>query len=677
MRCGSPTRRLAQQWRLAVREALAALVADGARITGFDRSGWYVVQERACEARPGVELRRISMPLVSPFRTSFGTQTARELLLLRVVTDEGEGWGECVAMADPLYSSEYVDGAADVLRRFLVPALAAAGPLEAHRVATVLAPFKGHRMAKAALEMGVLDAELRAEGRSFARELGAVHDRVPCGVSVGIMDSIPAAARRGRRLPRRGLRADQAEDRARLGRRAGARGPRDVRRRRAAAGRRQHGVHARRRAPPRPLDPFDLLLIEQPLDEEDVLGHADLAQPDRDAGLPRRVDRLGAVGGRGDPARRLRDRQHQARPGRRLPRGPADPRRLRRRTASRCGAAACSRPASAGRPTSPSPRCPASRCRATPRGRTATTAPTSPSRSCSTTATSTVPTGPGLGVAAARGRAGRGHRRRRSGSRPDRLSSSTNGPLIWSARRSRLAQPAYRQRCCRHDLGPEPRPRASLGRVLDDLGATLLDLVHGDPERADDIGGVVIHDPVDAPVLPPTRWCSASASTTPSEVVALLDELGASRRRRAGAARAGPADAGGPRGRRRGRGRAARPEPRCARGPTSPRCCARCSPRATSASPTTETLGGLPSGDLFAVANAIAALLDAPITIEDRSSRVLAFSGRQDEADPSRVETILGRQVPERYSRILNERGVFRELYRSDRPVFIEPGARR
>ena len=52
---------------------------------------------------------------------------------------------------------------------------------------------------------------------------------------------------------------------------------------------------------------------------------------------------------------------------------------------------------------------------------------------------------------------------------------------------------------------------------------------------------------------------------------------------------------------------------------------------------------------------------------------MLAFSGRQDEADPSRVETILGRQVPERYSRILTERGVFRELLRSDRPVFISP----
>ena len=86
-----------------------------------------------------------------------------------------------------------------------------------------------------------------------------------------------------------------------------------------------------------------------------------------------------------------------------------------------------------------------------------------------------------------------------------------------------------------------------------------------------------------------------------------------------------------------------------------------------------ESIGGLPSGDLFAVANAIAALLDAPITIEDRSSRVLAFSGRQEEADASRAETIIGRQVPERYARILTERGIFRDLYRYDRPVVVDP----
>ena len=86
-----------------------------------------------------------------------------------------------------------------------------------------------------------------------------------------------------------------------------------------------------------------------------------------------------------------------------------------------------------------------------------------------------------------------------------------------------------------------------------------------------------------------------------------------------------------------------------------------------------ERLGGIPSGDLFAVANAVAALVDAPVTIEDRESRVLAFSGRQEEADPSRIETILGRQVPERYSRAPPNAGVFRELQRSDRPSASSP----
>ena len=85
-----------------------------------------------------------------------------------------------------------------------------------------------------------------------------------------------------------------------------------------------------------------------------------------------------------------------------------------------------------------------------------------------------------------------------------------------------------------------------------------------------------------------------------------------------------------------------------------------------------ETIDGLPSGDLFAVANAIASLLDAPVTIEDRNSRVLAFSSRQDEADSPRIETILERQVPEHYTRMLVESGFFTRLHSSEDPVYIQ-----
>ena len=71
-----------------------------------------------------IELVRIGMPLVAPFRTSFGTSTSRDVLLVHVTTPDADGWGECVSDVDPRYSSEYVDGCADVLTRFLVPAVA-------------------------------------------------------------------------------------------------------------------------------------------------------------------------------------------------------------------------------------------------------------------------------------------------------------------------------------------------------------------------------------------------------------------------------------------------------------------------------------------------------------------------------------------------------------------------
>ena len=118
-----------------------------------------------------VELREIRLPLVSPFQTSFGVQTSRRILLVRASVElDGvvtEGWGECVAGDEPTYSSEYVDGAALVMADVLVPRLRAVEGLTAADVSRVLAPVRGHPMAKAALEMAVLDAELRARGQAF------------------------------------------------------------------------------------------------------------------------------------------------------------------------------------------------------------------------------------------------------------------------------------------------------------------------------------------------------------------------------------------------------------------------------------------------------------------------------------------------------------------------------
>ncbi|GAA5059632.1 O-succinylbenzoate synthase [Thermocatellispora tengchongensis] len=226
----------------------------------------------------GVELRRIAMPLVAPFRTSFGTETSRDVLLVRVVTPESEGWGECVAMAEPLYSPEYVDGAADVIRRFLIPALAARPSIDAYGVARALEPVKGHRMAKAALETAVLDARLRATGESFGAFLGAARDRVPCGVSVGIMDSVPAlleavAGYLAEGYVRIKLKIQPGWD---------VEPVRAVRERFGDDVLLQVDANAAYTLTDAPhlarLDPFGLLLIEQPLAHDDLVQHAELAR---------------------------------------------------------------------------------------------------------------------------------------------------------------------------------------------------------------------------------------------------------------------------------------------------------------------------------------------------------------------------------------------------------------
>lgn len=224
-----------------------------------------------------LELRTVELPLVRPFRTSFGTEHTKEALLVRAITDVGEGWGECVASPEPLYSSEYNVASVDVIRRFLAPALFASHDLRADDVASTLAHLKGHRMSKAAVEMAILDAELRASGTSWGARLGAVVDRVPSGVSVGILDSIPqlldhVGGYLGDGYVRIKLKIEPGWDvdptaavRERFG---------DIPLQ-VDANTAYTLADAGHLAE---LDAFDLLLVEQPLGEEDIRQHAELAK---------------------------------------------------------------------------------------------------------------------------------------------------------------------------------------------------------------------------------------------------------------------------------------------------------------------------------------------------------------------------------------------------------------
>ena len=225
-----------------------------------------------------VVVHRCELPLVRPFRTSFSTEYVKDVLVVEVVTDAGVGWGECVGSPAPLYSHEFNDATVLAWRDHLVPRLLGRD-LAAEDVPALLGPVRGHPMAKAALELGVLDAQLRASGQSLAAYLGSTRAEIPCGVSVGIPDDdsldtllteVEGYVAQGYRrvklkiqpgwdlVPTRAVRerwpdaplqvdANQAYSRADLD-------------------------HLAR------LDELDLLLIEQPIHEEDHLGHRLLAE---------------------------------------------------------------------------------------------------------------------------------------------------------------------------------------------------------------------------------------------------------------------------------------------------------------------------------------------------------------------------------------------------------------
>lgn len=225
-----------------------------------------------------VELRRLRMPLVTPFRTSFGTEHVRDVLLVEVKGPDAGGWGECVAGSEPAYSSEYTAGAHAVIRDHLVPRLGRLGDVAVHQVGPALQGVKGHPMAKAALEMAVLDAELSLRGQSLASYLGAGRETVPAGVSVGIAGSIEAlldtvAGYIADGYVRVKLKIEPGWDvdpvravRERFGDDLLLQV--DANAAYTLADARQLGA----------LDAFDLLLIEQPLAEDDLEGHARLAR---------------------------------------------------------------------------------------------------------------------------------------------------------------------------------------------------------------------------------------------------------------------------------------------------------------------------------------------------------------------------------------------------------------
>jgi O-succinylbenzoate synthase len=222
-----------------------------------------------------VELHHIELELAHPFETSFGRESTRPCILVAVGGDGLTGWGECVAGAGPWYSSETVETAWHVLRDFLIPAVLGQ---EVASPADVVAGFqrvRGHPMARAGLENAVWDLLAQAQGVSLADILGGGRDRVPVGVSIGIAPTLEDL------LDRVGEYVAQGYGRVKLKIKPGW----DVDVVRAVRERwpdlplqvDANCAYTLADAPVlRDLDPFDLLLIEQPLHHDDIVDHARL-----------------------------------------------------------------------------------------------------------------------------------------------------------------------------------------------------------------------------------------------------------------------------------------------------------------------------------------------------------------------------------------------------------------
>jgi o-succinylbenzoate synthase len=225
-----------------------------------------------------IRIREIRLPLKEPFRISSGVVQHRRILLLEVSDVGGVSvWSECVAGEEPNYSSETIDTAWLAIRDWLAPRLLGAlltQPADAHDI--LGRGVRGHRMARAALEMAVWALHAEQHALSLAAVIGGTRDTVDIGISLGIQDSpatladhaAAALAQGYRRIKLKIQPGADVDYIAAVRDRLGADAPLMVDANSAYT--LDDATHLAR------LDDFNLMMIEQPLDADDLVRHATL-----------------------------------------------------------------------------------------------------------------------------------------------------------------------------------------------------------------------------------------------------------------------------------------------------------------------------------------------------------------------------------------------------------------
>ena len=138
-----------------------------------------------------VTLRQIQMPLVHFFETSFSRTYKRDIILVEAHGDDISGWGEVTAGEHPFYNEEWTGSAWLVLRDYAAPHVIKKDIQSAEDVDPLTRHIRGHNMARGGLEAAVWDLEARRDGVPLWEKIGGGARReIPCGVSIGIQDSV-------------------------------------------------------------------------------------------------------------------------------------------------------------------------------------------------------------------------------------------------------------------------------------------------------------------------------------------------------------------------------------------------------------------------------------------------------------------------------------------------------
>ena len=219
-------------------------------------------------------LRQLRLPLVDFFETSFGRTTERQIVLVEALAEGVSGWGEVTAGEQPFYNEEWTESAWLIVRDFAGPRLLGRTLASADEAAPRLAHIRGHRMAWGGLEAAVWDLESRLLGQPLWRHIGGGARReIPCGVSIGIQESLPDLLRKIERE----LQAGYQRIKIKIKPGWDVEVVREVRRQfpsiklmadANSAYTLADAEHLRR------LDEFCLMMIEQPLAHDDIIDHA-------------------------------------------------------------------------------------------------------------------------------------------------------------------------------------------------------------------------------------------------------------------------------------------------------------------------------------------------------------------------------------------------------------------